>query len=197
LVEEGYITEMTVVFSPMGTSVKAKVSKAMVDVEGSGLNETDYFPVGRISQVADKGNLVPKPGKKKTGGAAAVSAQLPSKSLCKEDFGEGKNPQTLQQRCNAVATAAGGGPLVGRVRSAGRFPGTESQSYQDWWTGAPPEDRAVSLCQGRHLATLTDADKAKLGGLRCPFRGIAEFTVADDEEEEEAPAQTRARPSST
>jgi len=186
LIEEGIITELSVTFTPTGTSVKGKASAVLVAVEGSGLNQTDYFPVGKLASVAEKGNLAPPPGKKKKGAAAPAEASRPSKSLCKEDFGG--NPQQLQQRANAVAQSAGGASLVGRVRSAGHFSGTETVSYQTWWETASVEDRALSLCQGRHLASLTDADKGKLGGLRCPFRGTAEFTVAE-EEAEEAPAE--------
>jgi len=192
LVEEGYISELVVKFTPLGTEVKAKAAKRLVDVEGSGLNETDYFPVSRLSVVADKANLVPAPGKKKkSAGAGGAAQQLPTKSLAKGDFAEGVSAQRLQQRINAVANALGGGPLVGRVRSAGAFAGDETESYQDWWEAASPHDRAISLCQGRHLATLTDAEIGRLGGLRCPFRGTAEFTVSkeDESEEEEAVAQ--------
>lgn len=185
LIEEGYIKELTVSFTPLGTEVKGKASKTLVDVEGSGLNEVDYFPVGRLAAVAERGNLAPAPGKKKKNAGAVQAVQLPAKSLCKEDFAEGKSPQHLQQRANAVANAAGGGPLVGRVRSAGRFTATETISYQQWWQTASVADRALSLCQGRHLATLSDAEKGKLGGLQCPFRGTAEFAVAAEEEEEE------------
>jgi len=185
LVEEGSITEILVSFTPLGTVVKGKASKRLVDVEGSGLNETDYFPVVRLAGVADKGNLAPAPSKKKKNAGGAQVVQLPAKSLCKEDFAEGKTPQSLQQRANAVANACGGGPLVGRVRSAKRFSGTETVSYRKWWETASVQDRAVSLCQQRHLDTLTEAHKLLLGALQCPFRGTAEFTVAEEEEEEE------------
>jgi len=185
LVEEGYITELTVSFTPLGTTVKGKADSRMVAVEGAGLNQTDYFPVGKLAKVAEKGNLVPPPGKKKKSAGAPQAVQLPTKSLCKEDFAAGVSQPRLQQRINAVANALGGGPLVGRVRSAGAFRGDDTVSYQDWWEAASPSDRAISVCQGRHLATLTDEDKGKLGGLRCPFRGTAEFTVAHKDEEEE------------
>jgi len=72
---------------------------------------------------------------------------------------------------------------VGRVRSAGRFNGTETQSYQDWWAESDPRQRATSLCQGRHLTTLTVEDMRQLGTLQCPFRGTAEFTVSTEEED--------------
>jgi hypothetical protein len=193
LVEEGLITELSVVFTPMGVTVKGKASKAMCDVEGSGLNQTDFFPVGKLAAVADKGKLAPPPSKKKKGAAAPAEASRPSKSLCKEDFAG--NPQQLQQRANAVAQAAGGSSLVGRVRSAGHFTGTETVSYQTWWETATAEQRAHSLCQGRHLAGLTEEEKAKLTALRCPFRGTAEFTVRAQEEEEESEEEDAAAPS--
>jgi len=198
-VEEGIIEEVSIKFSPMGTEVKAKPGAQLVAVENSGLVQGTYYPVAKLATVAEKANLAPPPkGKKKAGNAAAnAEANKPTKSLCKADF-EGTNPQQLQQRCNAVAQAAGGGPLVGRVRSAGRFDGDHTVSYQDWWETASPRHRALSLCQGRHLTSLTDEEIGRLGGVRCPFRGTAEFTVADDDEEgAQAPAQTapaQARP---
>jgi len=182
LVEEGIITELSVSFTPTGYGVSGTASERLVGVTGSGLNTTDRYPVARLAQVAELGNLIPKPGKK---GKGVAQPQLPAKTLCKEDFKDGVSTARLQQRANAVASAVGGGPLVGRVRSAGRFTGTESQSYQDWWTGASPEDRALSLCQGRHLSSLTEPEKAKLVPLQCPFRGTLEFTVSAHDEEED------------
>jgi len=187
-VEEGIIEEISLKFTPMGVEVKGKAGPTLVAVEGSGLTADVYYPVVKLASVAEKANLAPPPKSKKKGaGAAPAEASRPTKSLCKADF-EGTNPQQLQQRMNAVAQAAGGGPLVGRVRSAGRFNGDSTVSYQDWWEHASCHDRALSLCQGRHLTTLTNEEIGRLAGLRCPFRGTAEFTVADDDEEEEPTA---------
>jgi hypothetical protein len=183
LVAEGYITELVCSFTPTGVSVKAKADERMVAVVGSGLNTTEYYPVGRLAAVAEKGALAPAPtrGRKKKSGPAV---QLPEKSLCAQDF---INPtrEGLQARINSIAASAGGGPLVGRVRSAGKFTGTETVSYQTWWETASADSRAASLSQKRHYDALTAQQKALMQGLQCPFRGTAEFAVSAQAEDDE------------
>jgi len=191
LVNEGFIMELRISFKPTGTVVEACPGEKLVEVVGSGLKSDTYYAVAVLARIAELGNVIPKPGKSGKGKAGGPKTpELPKKSLCIKDFAVGSSPATLQKRANEVAAACGGGPLVGRVRSAGIFKGTESQSYQDWWAGADPKSRAVSLCQGKALSELTDVALARLGGLQCPFRGTLEFTVAeqDEEEEEETPA---------
>lgn len=184
LVENGVIGEITVVFSSMGTVVKGKASKRLADVKESGLNTTDYFPVVRLLEVAEMGEdpILKRPGKKTSKGAGGPAQVKPARSLCKEDFS--LSPAALQQRINEIARACGGGPLVGRVRSAGRFEGTETVSYREWWDSADAELRALSLSEGKRLATFTPEQKALLTGLQCPFRGTLEFTVKEEDEEE-------------
>jgi len=187
LVNEGWIEELLVSFTPTGVMVKGKASARLAAVEQSGLNATDYFPVAVLARVAELGNVIPKPGKSGNKGAAAQQA-LPAKSLVKSDLAANKPAAGLQARINSIAAAAGGAPLVGRVRSAGRFSGTETVSYQAWWESASAGDRALSLSQGKHLGQMTDEEKARLVGLQCPFRGTLEFTVAAEEEEDEEDA---------
>jgi len=172
-------------------NVGGKAAQKLVDVVDSGLNTADVFPLAILAAVADRGNVIPKAGKGKKNGAAAPPA-LPAKSLVKSDLAAGKSVASIQARANSVAAATGGAPLVGRVRSAGRFSGASTTSYQEWWDAASGADRALSLCQGRHLSTLTDEEKARLEGLQCPFRGPLEFTVAEEEEDEEAEATASA-----
>jgi hypothetical protein len=181
LVETGVITEVAVIFTSMGNTVKAKASKRLVEVEGSGLNETDYFPIARLLEVAESGKepILAKRGKK-TAGAGGPAQVKPARSLCAEDFE--LSAAALQQRCNEIARACGGGPLVGRVRSAGKFAGEATVSYLDWWNAADSELRALTLSEGKRLATFTPEQKDKLGGLQCPFRGTLEFTVAETED---------------
>jgi len=181
LVENGIIGEITVVFSSMGTVVKGKASTRLAAVNESGLNTTDYFPVAQLLEVAEKGDkpLLVRPGKKSRGGTAPAQVK-PARSLCTADFE--LTPAALQQRINEIARACGGGPLVGRVRSAGRFDGDATVSYQDWWRDASVDDRALSLSEGKRLAAFTPEEKSKLNGLQCPFRGTLEFKVAEEEE---------------
>jgi hypothetical protein len=161
-----------------------KASAKLVAVVGSGLNETENFPLGRLLQVAELGNLIPKPGKK--GASAPVAAPLPAKSLCKTDLTDAASPG-LQARINSIAAACGGGPLVGRVRSAGKFVGTATTSYQDWWVAADGDKRALSLAVGKNYSSFTTEEKDRLLGLQCPFRGTLEFKVSDEDTAAAAP----------
>jgi len=184
LVESGVIVEISVVFGSMGTEVKGKASKRLADVANSGINTTDYFPVVRLLEVAEMGDspILVKPTKKRSSGATAGPAK-PARSLCKDDFSLAA-PE-LQRRANEIARACGGGPLTGRVRSAGRFEGTATTSYQDWWNGASVDDRALSLSEGKRLGAFTPEEKALLAGLQCPFRGTLEFRVSEEADEDE------------
>jgi hypothetical protein len=183
LVETGVITEISVKFSAMGTEVKGKASKKLADVKDSGLNTTDFFPVGRLLEVAESGEnpVLKRPGKK---GKGAGPAQVkPARSLCSEDFSLAQS--ALQTRINEIAKNCGGGPLVGRVRSAGRFDHDRTISYREWWDAADGDLRALSLSEGKRYSSFTPEQKALLVGLQCPFRGTLEFTVKAEDEDEE------------
>jgi hypothetical protein len=185
LVENGVIAEISVVFSSMGTEVKGKASKRLADVKDSGLNTTDFFPVGRLLEIAEMGEdpLLKRPGKKGKGKGTGPAQVKPARSLCSDDFSLA--PAALQTRANEIAKNCGGGPLVGRVRSAGRFSGTSTVSYREWWDAADGDLRALSLSEGKRYAAFTPEQKALLVGLQCPFRGTLEFTVKEDDEDEE------------
>jgi len=185
LVEQGIIDSITVVFSSLGTQVSGKASQRLADVKDSGLNTTDSFPVARLMSIAEAGELFTRPGKGKKTGSSGPAIQKPSKSLVPEDLDGSLNAAALQQRINEIARSCGGGPLVGRVRSEGRFEGTATTSYRDWWEAANSSDRALSLSEGKRRALLTDEMKARLNGLQCPFRGTLEFVVSNADEDED------------
>jgi len=181
-VSKGIIAELTVTWSPMGTTVKGKASSRLAAVEKSGLNATDYFPVATLLEVAEKGGLHTRPGKSGKKGTKVEEAK-PSKSLVPADFE--LSVAALQQRCNEIAKACGGGPLVGRVRAEGRFKGAVTTSYRDWWDGAHAADRLLSLTEGKRRSTFDDPQsiEEKMSNIQCPFRGTLEFEVATKDEE--------------
>jgi hypothetical protein len=181
LIETGVLAEIGVRFTPMGTEVYAKASTALIAVPNSGLNAQDKYPVGRLLKIAEEANLVGRPGKKNKSGASGVQAK-PARSLCNADLDGSLSPAALQQRISEIARACGGGPLVGRVRSAGKFTGTATTSYRQWWDAAQPADRAVSLSEGKRLGAFPEEGIARLAGLQCPFRGTLEFEVAAGDE---------------
>jgi len=132
-------------------------------------------PVGLLLAVSDKGNLVPVKGKKKQ--AAKPAQPLPEKTLTKDDLG--KTQDELLARARAVANKSGGATLVGRVRSANRFNGSATISFENWWQSADARSRASSLMATKKLTELDDTEVAKFGTMQCPFRGSAEFTVTE------------------
>lgn len=188
LVEEGFITELTVKFTPMGTTVTGRPDSRMVKVVDSGLSLETDFPVGQLASVAEKGNLIPRKGKSPGKKGQSNGQPLPTKSLHKEDFA--LSPAEFKARCESVASACSGATLVGRVRSAGNFDGSVTTSFQDWWKSAGIKNRASALIQKKYSSEITQEQLKRLAGLSCPFRGIAEFTVSqehDEGEEEEEP----------
>jgi hypothetical protein len=179
LVEEGFLTELVATFTPSGFTALGVPDTRLAGVEDSGLTAGVAAPLGIISAAADKGNLIPKRGdKKKASGKAAVQP-APLKTLTIKDF-EGTTDEQLMARMRIVAAEGNGGTLIGRVRSAGRYLSPVTLSYQEWWERANPSDRALSLCQRKELSKLTDAHKQRLRGAPCPFRGTAEFHVAQE-----------------
>jgi len=177
LVEKGYISQISVIFSPTGTVVKGKPGVKLQDAQF--VANTDYG-VGELIERARALGLVGAKVKKTT---AAQAQPLPAKSLCARDFAEDKIP-ALQARCNAVASACGGGPLVGRVRSASRFTENQTTAYRTWWGTASPADRLLSLTDNRNRQGITPGQIDALGSIQCPFRGTLDFVVSQDDEGE-------------
>jgi hypothetical protein len=180
LVDEGFITELTVKFTPTGTTTVGKPDERMAGVKDSGLTAGKDAPLGILAAVADQGNLIPLKGKKS---GKKIEQPLPERSLDKKDFAG--TAAELLARCTAVANNCGGATLVGRVRSANHFDGTTTTSFQNWWAQAKPYSRCVALSTEKKRADMTKDEIMKLGTLPCPFRGTQEFIVAN----EEAPAK--------
>jgi len=174
----------------MGVTTAGKASKRLVDVKDSNLNEVDDFPVGQLLKVAEAGGLTTRPGK--SNGPKGAAQAKPARTLCEADFELA--PSALQDRANSIARACGGGPLVGRVRSAGEFKGGSTTSYQDWWEKAEPKLRALSLSEGKRYSSFTPEMVSKLKDLQCPFRGTLEFVVAEEESDEEQAPPPKSSP---
>lgn len=182
LVEEGFITELMVKFTPTGNTVVGKPDKRIADVTNSGLTAGVDAPVAQIAAIADRANLIPRGGKSKKTTSGPAQQPRPKKSLVKADC-DLSAPELLA-RARAVADASGGNTLVGRVRSAGLFEGTVTTSFQDWWASASLVNRARALVLDRYRSEMTAECIRKIGELECPFRGTATFTVNEEEEED-------------
>jgi hypothetical protein len=185
LVEEGFIKELNVSFTPTGVTATGVPDTRMIAVKDSGLVKDQKYPLGLLASIADQGDLIPIGGKKKKKNNAVVEQPLPSKSLCARDW-EFKDPSEFVARAIAVADASTGATLVGRVRSADLFGGDHTISFQKWWETASPYDRAVSLTLKKYRDELSTEQIQSLQTLRCPFRGTAEFVVSEPTPEPEA-----------
>jgi hypothetical protein len=180
LVEEGFITELTLKFTPMGVTCQGIPDARIAAVEGSGLEKGVAAPLGVILAASDKGNLIPRRETNKKGKTGAKAGQpLPEKSLDPRDF-LGSDAELLA-RAKLVAAKIGGAGLVGRVRTTGSFDGTITTSFKSWWDDATAQQRARALIAPSKGTLMSPADIARLGNLECPFRGIANFVVADAE----------------
>jgi len=193
LVEEGFITELVVKFTSSGVNAQGKPDTRVCAVEGSGLVEGQFTPLGLIKAAADKGNLIPRRQNKNGPSGSVSGTPLPAKTLVKSDFG-GTDAELLG-RARKVAQACGGQTLVGRVRSSNAFDGKVTTSFQDWWASASAEKRVKALVQPRHMSELSKDDTNRLAKMECPFRGTADFAVADEEDEDEE--QEAPRPSAS
>jgi len=183
LVEEGFITELVVKFTSSGVQAQGKPDDRVCKVEGTGLKVGEFSPLGMIKAAADKGNLIPRRQTKNGPSGSVPGTPLPAKTLVKSDFG-GTDAELLG-RARKVAQACGGQTLVGRVRSSNAFDGKVTTSFSDWWASASAEKRVKALVQPRHMGELSKEDTVRLANLECPFRGTADFVVADDEDEDE------------
>lgn len=183
LVAEGFITKLTVVFTPNGFNVECVPDKRISEVENSGLTAGVSAPIGMVLAASDKGNLIPV--SKKTG--KKQEQPKPEKTLVLADF-ELPEAQFIA-RCKAVAEKCGGATLTGRVRSAGAFNEdtfTSTISYTSWWEKANVKSRMVGLVQGELKNKLTKEQCQKFSKMSCPFRGDVVFQVKALEKEAEA-----------
>jgi hypothetical protein len=183
MVEEGYIRSIKVEFTPTGFTSGGVPDERMIALEGSGLESNREYPLGILSALADRHNLIPLKGKAAKSNGQAKAQPLPAKTLTKEDLS--KTPQEFAARARAVADACEGGTLVGRVRTSGAFNGSVTTSFQNWWRDASPRDRMSALVIPSKAREFTDEDVQKFSNLPCPFRGTAEFRVQEDDDEEE------------
>jgi hypothetical protein len=185
LVDEGFIVEINVKFTPTGFTCGGKPDSRMIAVKNSGLVQGTEYPLGQLSAVADQGNLIPLK-KTKAKGGKGQEQPLPKKTLTKKDFE--LSDEEFTARCISVADACGGTTLVGRVRSAQAFEGTITTSFQNWWRAADKNARMIALSQEKQRKDVGEDELKRLEGLQCPFRGSAEFHVVDEEDDEPAQA---------
>lgn len=174
-VETGLMT-ISVTFEAIQTRVVAKVTPLAVQRGCTLVVNQEYAPSVVYSHLDGLGLVPPPPGAKKSKTGKTRQDQLgPVKSLCLNDF---RHPESLGARIKEVAEAAGGGVLTGRVRSQpGLFKATQTISYGEWWEGASPIERLVSLTDNKNRQKIPETDHALLSGLPCPFQGQLDFVV--------------------
>jgi hypothetical protein len=181
LVEEGFISRMTTVWTPTGVETKVQIDERVAAADTTFKVGVDY-PAARIARLAEEKDLVPKKGKK-VASQKPVSL-LPKKSLCEEDFvGSGSN---LASRAKDVASAIGGPALAGRIMSLKDIRTPEGVlTFQDWWKLSSPAERYILLTDGVRRAKLDKNSSVlpALAALSCPFLDSLEFGKEKSEEE--------------
>lgn len=190
LVSNGHIAEMRVTINPFGFMVSGLPGPALTG-PGSNLVEGTLYPIGVILERCRALNLTnpPKRVGKKKAGASAAPPPRPAKSLCQEDFDEEEDVDFVR-RVEEVAAACGGATLTGRVRSAGLFTGQQTTSFADWWETAGADARLWALTDGPRRKGLRDGMSRWMVNLACPFRGNANFTVAEAKPQQETTSGT-------
>jgi hypothetical protein len=149
----------------------------------------DDIPLGVAKQlIIDAGLWTPKGPKNRDG--KKIDNPLPKKSLTKEDF---KDPGTLVSRTAEVASALKDTTARGRIGSLNlMLEGIDT--FEKWWTAAPPSSKTRLLMDEKHYKQLTDVEHLRFSEVvtSCPFRGAVpapapEGDGADDSEDEDPP----------
>jgi len=109
-VSRGLITELSAVFTPMGTMITIKVAESLPIPEGM---SREAMAPGAAKAAIEASGLIPKKGKGQ--GNKTKEDPLPKKSLCKKDFeGDSKH---MQSRLTEVIKNLGGATIAGRIGS--------------------------------------------------------------------------------
>jgi len=177
---KGFITKLSVEFSPMGVQVSCSVQNSLLKE-----NETldSRIAVGDAkNRIIEKGLWTPKQGSK--GSSTKKEDALPSKTLCKKDF-EGTSDTQLKQRVLAVAKALGDTTARGRIGSL-KMMIEGVDTFEEWWQDASAAEKTRLLSDKKHHSTFSEADYLRVGSVtNCPFRGSVPTPSQDEEEEEE------------
>lgn len=186
-VSRGLITELSAVFTPMGTMITIKVAESLPIPEGM---SREAMAPGAAKAAIEASGLIPKKGKGQ--GNKTKEDPLPKKSLCKKDFeGDSKH---MQSRLTEVIKNLGGATIAGRIGSLKLFV-EGATNISDWWKGTDPVNRVRVLCDQKNFDLLDPADVAKLGKVIGDSKQLfrADFTVPSpsQEEEKEEPAPNK------
>lgn len=182
LVEEGFILELKVVWTPTTVTVEGEPDDRLIAVAGSGLQKGQKYAIAKLSSIADDGDLIPTKGKKSKNDKNP-SQPDPKKSLCAKDLD--LDFAGFVARAQAVAKNCSGPTLVGRVRSAELFEGRITTKFSDWWEKAEPGPRCTSLTLEKYRKEMSGHSNGLkyFADLKCPFRGTAEFVVTEKDQE--------------
>jgi len=92
----------------------------------------------------------------------------------------------LLARANAVAKAVGDNTARGRIGSL-RFMRDGVDTFEEWWSGASPNEKARLITDKKHLDSFQDSWVIRLSDImdKCPFRGPVPKPSEEEEEEDE------------
>jgi hypothetical protein len=178
----GYISKMTIVFTPMGNNVSCTVQASLLK---DGETADKLISVGDAKQRIIDAKLWAPKGKE---GGKETKDLLPKKSLCKEDF-SGTTDDVLLKRANAVAKALGDTTARGRIGSL-KLMIEGVDTFEKWWVNSAPSEKSRLLADKKHHDGFSDADHLRLSSLMvvCPFRGPVPASSQEEAEEPEVKA---------
>jgi len=185
-VGKGFISKITVEFSPMGNTVHCCVKDSLLK---SGETKDSIIAIGDAKlRIIDAKLWTPKEkgGKAKDGDSNAFVS--PKKSLCKEDFS--LNKEQLSKRVLEVSKALGDTVARGRIGSL-KLMIDGAATFDDWWKGAAPAEKTRLLSDKKHHDTFSEADHLLIGGLvsKSPFRGVVPVPSKEDEDSDDPEEQ--------
>jgi len=189
-VSKGYITELKVVFTPMGTNIACKVQPSLCGEDGADA----IIPIGDAkARIIAAGLWTPK-GQEK-GGKTKKADLLPLKTLVSRDFDE-KDPEKFKARVLAVAKALGDQTARGRIGSL-KLMAEGVDTFEKWWSVASCSDKSRLLSDAKQHKTFTRENHAAVAAAfsECPFRGPVPTPAPeeDDAEKEKPPTPSPGR----
>jgi len=191
-VSRGFVTSIEVKFTGTAIETYFDLGPLVKVPEGQGRTK---LPAGMAKHFIIESNLwSPKSigGKKATSKSDGV--QLPKKSLVPKDLKASETSnEDLKARAVAVAEALTDTVARGRIGSL-KYMRKNVDTFEKWWSGAPAQMKTRLLMDGKHHASLTEADHTRFASVvtTCPFRGPVPTPTEEEEEPEEAPRNGKA-----
>jgi len=179
-VSRGLVTNMTLVFTPGGTSVVIAVSDAVKLPKGV---DRSSVPPGIAKQAIRDSGLG---NQAKAKDSKNQEQPLPVRSLSVRDLEPGRQG-TISQRIAAVAKAIGPTSAAGRIGSC-QLTLEGANNFKKWWTATSLENKVRLLTSDKHFKELSKVQVLDLASHlpdESPFRGSVPTPKEEESEVEE------------